>query len=140
MGKILVRALGVLALTVTSLALASTVEATALTGVITGKVVECGPGPIVASPPSPRPHATPATVELIRNGRPVARKSVVFGASTPWVGSFAFRVHAGRYEVITSYRGSARWVNLRPGENVVVSFGAFACPMQLQSSTTSSAT
>jgi hypothetical protein len=97
------------------------------TGTISGKVVECPPGPIVASPNKPTPK--PATVELIHDSQTYMSQSINFPANLPWSGTFSFKVPAGRYDVISTYQGRSRWVTVRPGRRSLVSFGEFACPL-----------
>lgn len=97
--------------------------------VITGKVMECGPGPIVASPPAPQPLPKPASVILMHEGNRYARESIKFPKSPPWSGSFSFNVPAGRYEVISTYFERERWVNVRSGSRTVVTFAPIACPL-----------
>jgi hypothetical protein len=99
------------------------------TAVITGKVMECGPGPVVLAPPAPQPLPKPASVILMHNGHRYARESINFPKALPWWGSFSFSVPAGRYEVISTYYERARWVNVSSGSRTVVSFAPFACPL-----------
>src|SRR5271155_3839265 len=98
-------------------------------GVITGRVFECGPGPIIVSPSSLVPEPTPVLVRLLYDDRIVAVKELLMSSQMPWSGTFRFSVPAGTYEVSSSYRNIGRWVTVRPGSHVVVSFGVFACPM-----------
>jgi hypothetical protein len=97
--------------------------------VITGSVLECGPGPIVQSPPAPQPSPKPATVTVMHDGRRYARETVRFPSSPPWSGSFSFNVAPGRYEVISTYYERTRWVSVKAGSRAVVSFSPFACPL-----------
>jgi hypothetical protein len=99
-------------------------------GVVTGKVFECGPGPIVASP-APRP--IPAHVTLQRDGTIIEVAPISFTPSPPWSGPFSFSLSPGRYEVISSYLHQVAWVRVRSGVTSVVHFGPFACPMQMAS-------
>jgi hypothetical protein len=101
----------------------------ARSAVITGTVMECGPGPIVQSPPAPQPEPRPASVTLMRDGHRYAHESISFPRSPPWSGSFSFNVAAGRYEVLSTYFGRTRWVNVKANSRTVVSFGPFACPL-----------
>ena len=98
------------------------------TGVITGTVMECGPGPIVASPGEPSPSPKPVSVVLIHDKHAFESEPIKFPQTLPWIGSFFFNVPAGRYEVVSTYQGHVRWVKVRPGSRNVVSFGLFACP------------
>jgi hypothetical protein len=97
------------------------------TGTISGKVVECPPGPVVASTNKPTPK--PATVELIHDSQTYMSQSINFPANLPWSGTFSFKVPAGRYDVVSTYQGRNRWVTVRPGRRSLVSFGVFACPL-----------
>ncbi|MGD0054595.1 MAG: hypothetical protein ABSC34_04060 [Acidimicrobiales bacterium] len=99
------------------------------TGVISGHVDECGPGPIPVTPTNHPPAPQPVVVTVRHGERTVAYEQVVMTTSLPWTGTFSFNVPAGRYEVISSYREVARWVHVRPGARTLVSFGLFACPM-----------
>ncbi|HUY16891.1 MAG TPA: hypothetical protein VMV11_04930 [Acidimicrobiales bacterium] len=103
--------------------------AAARSGVITGYVMECGPGPVVQSPPAPQPLPRPASVTLMHDGHRYARESISFPRSPPWWGSFSFSVAAGRYEVLSTYFARTRWVNVKPNSRTAVSFGLFACPL-----------
>jgi hypothetical protein len=98
-------------------------------GVITGRVIECGPGPIIVSPSSLVPEPTPVLVRVLHDDRTVAFKELQMTQRMPWSGTFRFSVPAGTYEVTSSYRNVGRWVTVRPGSHNVVSFGLFACPM-----------
>jgi hypothetical protein len=98
-------------------------------GVITGKVVECGPGPIVSAPNFPAPLATPASVILVHDRVAFASQAIAFPSRLPWTGTFSFTVPAGRYEVISTYHGDTRWVIVRPHHTSVVTFALFACPL-----------
>jgi hypothetical protein len=98
-------------------------------GVITGRVIECGPGPIIVSPSSLVPQPTPVLVRVIHDDRTVAFRELQMSQRMPWSGTFRFSLPAGTYEVTSSYRNVARWVKVRPGSHDVVSFGVFACPM-----------
>ncbi|MFZ0767656.1 MAG: hypothetical protein WAM64_00380 [Acidimicrobiales bacterium] len=98
-------------------------------GVITGKVVECRPGPIVAAPDYPAPSPTPASVILVHDRVAYASQAIAFSTRLPWSGTFSFTVPAGRYEVISTYQGDVRWVVVRPHDTSIVTFGFFACPL-----------
>jgi hypothetical protein len=98
-------------------------------GVITGRVMECAPGPIIASPPAPEPKAHRDIVSLYRSGTLYQRASVAFPARLPWTGTFTFSVPPARYEVVSSYQDRTSWVNLAAGARDVVIFRTFACPM-----------
>jgi hypothetical protein len=99
------------------------------TGVITGKVMECGPGPIVVTPPAPQPLPKPASVILMHDGNRYALESIKFPKLLPWSGSFLFNVPAGRYKVLSTYFERVRWVNVKPGSRTVVTFAPIACPL-----------
>ena len=103
--------------------------ASAGNGVISGRVDECGPGPIVITPTNNTPTPQPVVVRVLRGEHVVAYEDVSMAQHLPWTGTFWFDVPAGTYEVTSSYRGVARLVRLRAGGHVVVSFGLFACPM-----------
>lgn len=98
------------------------------TGVITGHVSECGPGPIVA-PPAPTPTPAPITVRVEHANQVVAIEVVKLTHFVPRDGTFHFVVPAGTYEVLSSYRSQDRWVKVQAGGRSVVTFGLFACPM-----------
>jgi hypothetical protein len=98
-------------------------------GVITGRVDECGPGPIIITPSTLVPTAKPVLVRVLHDERTFASEEVRFTSKMPWTGTFRFSVPAGTYEVVSSYRNVGRWVNVRPGSHNVVSFGVIACPM-----------
>jgi hypothetical protein len=98
-------------------------------GVITGRVMECAPGPVVASPPAPEPKPQPLTVTLYRDGALYQAKRVALPEHSPWDGRFSFSVPAARYEVVSSYQHRERWVNLSAGGRDVVNFNTFACPL-----------
>jgi hypothetical protein len=119
-----------LALLISAAALAlnvTTASAFDATGVITGKVLECGPGPVVVAPGAPIPTAVPEKVVLIHRGHTYESQSIVFPKKGPWVGSFSFTVPPGKYEVISTYTGPVRWVTVKAGGRYVVKFGIFAC-------------
>lgn len=99
------------------------------TAVIVGTVMECGPGPIVVSPPAPQPLPKPASVILLHDGHTVAREAIRFPTSLPWSGSFSFHVPAGRYEVLYTYFTRTRWVSVKSGGHVMVTFAPIACPL-----------
>lgn len=107
---------------------ATTASASDATGVITGKVLECGPGPVVVTPGAPIPTAIPEKVVLIHRGHTYESQSIVFPKKGPWIGSFSFTVPPGKYEVISTYWGPVRWVTVKAGGRYVVRFGVFACP------------
>lgn len=98
------------------------------TGIITGRVSECGPGPIVG-PPTPLPTPAPITVRVEHNSEVVATEVVTMKNGPARGGSFRFVVPVGTYEVLSSYRSQDRWVEVHAGGHSVVSFGLFACPM-----------
>jgi hypothetical protein len=98
------------------------------TGIITGRVTECGPGPIVA-PPTPLPTPPPITVKVEHDDQVVATEAVKILNVAPRGGTFRFVVPVGTYEVLSSYRSQDRWVQVRAGGHSVVTFGLFACPM-----------
>lgn len=97
-------------------------------GIIAGRVSECGPGPIVASPDPTVPTPKPISVRVERDGQTIVVQSVKLPVTEPWTGTFRFSVPAGKYEVISSYRGVGRWVSVRPGVRSVVVFPLVACP------------
>lgn len=92
--------------------------------VIMGDVAECGPGPVVP-PPS---VATRAMVVLLCRNRTYEGQAIVFPKDIPWIGRFKFEVASGKYTVISSYRGTERWVTVKAGGRRVVGFGVVACP------------
>ena len=54
-------------------------------GIIAGRVMECAPGPVVASPPAPEPKSQPLVVTLYRNGAVVSNQAeVVLPQHVPW--------------------------------------------------------
>lgn len=110
------------------LAQAAPASASARTGIITGHVSECGPGPIVAAP-APLPTPPLITVKLERGDQVVAVQVVKIAHVVPRDGTFRFVVPAGTYEVLSSYRSQDRWVKVQAGGHSVVTFGLFACPM-----------
>jgi hypothetical protein len=97
------------------------------TGVITGKLLECGPGPILVIPGAPAPTAVPEKVVLIHRGRTYESHSIVFPKKGTWIGSFSFTAPPGKYEVISSYTGPVRWVTVKAGGRYVVAFGLVVC-------------
>ena len=105
--------------------LADTASATSTpaTGVITGKVRECGPGPVVP----PQTAAIPAMVVLIHRGRTYESQSIAFPKALPWTGTFSFNVRSGTYQVVSSYQGDVRTVTVKAGSHHVVSFGIIGC-------------
>ena len=105
----------------------TTSSATDATGVITGTVLECGPGPVVVTPGAPTPTAIPEKVVLIHRGHTFESQSIRFPRKVPWVGSFSFTVPPGKYEVISTYTGPVRWVTVKAGGRYVVGFGLIAC-------------
>lgn len=107
---------------------AAPASASTRTGIITGRVSECGPGPIVA-PPAPLPTPLPITVKVERGDQVVALEVVKMSDVTARRGAFRFVVPAGTYEVLSSYRSQERWVKVQAGGLSVVAFGVFACPM-----------
>jgi hypothetical protein len=98
-------------------------------GVITGRVMECAPGPVVASPPAPAPKPQPLVVTLYRNGVVYSTKQVPLPAHVPWSGTFTFSVPPARYEIVSSYQHRERWVDLSAGARAVVNFITMACPL-----------
>jgi hypothetical protein len=98
-------------------------------GVITGRVMECAPGPVVASPPAPEPKPQPLVVTLYRNGVVYSTKHVALPQHLPWDGAFTFNVPPARYEVVSSYQHRDRWVNVAAGAHEVVIFPTGACPL-----------
>jgi hypothetical protein len=98
-------------------------------GVITGRVMECAPGPVVASPPAPEPKPQPLTVSLYRNGTLFQSKHVPLPVRLPWTGSFTFNVPPARYEVVSSYEHRTHWVDLVAGAREVVNFTTLVCPL-----------
>jgi hypothetical protein len=110
------------------LAQGSPASASARMGIITGRVSECGPGPIVA-PPAPTPTLPPITVTVEHGDQVVAVEVVKIAHAVPRDGTFRFVVPAGTYEVLSSYRSQDRWVKVQAGGHSIVSFGLFACPM-----------
>jgi hypothetical protein len=103
--------------------------ATSNVGLITGRVSECGPGPVVASPDPSLPTPKPMSVRVERNGRVIATESIKLPQREPWSGSFRFSVPAGKYEVVSTYRGVGQWVVVHAGGHSVVVFPIVACPM-----------
>jgi len=116
------------ALTLTSGPFVSGAGATTKEGVISGRVSECGPGPIVASPDPTSNGPKPLLVKVVRDGRTYASEIVTPTRVVPWTGAFSFMVPAGRYQVISSNRGVSQWVRVRAGERSVVTFPLVACP------------
>jgi hypothetical protein len=98
-------------------------------GIITGRVMECAPGPVVASPPAPEPKPQPLVVTVYRNGEVYSTKHVALPEHLPWNGTFTFSVPPARYEVVSSYQHRERWVDLSAGSREVVNFNTFACPL-----------
>jgi hypothetical protein len=98
-------------------------------GIITGRVMECAPGPVVASPPAPEPKPQPVVVRLYRNGVVYQSKRVALPVRLPWDGTFTFNVPPARYEVVSSYQHRDQWVDLSAGARDVVNFNTFACPL-----------
>ncbi len=98
-------------------------------GTITGRIMECAPGPVVASPPAPEPMPHPETVTLYRDGAVYQSKRVALPVHLPWDGTFTFIVPPARYEIVSSYQHRVQWVNLAAGAHDVVNFNTFACPM-----------
>lgn len=115
-----------LGVTLMALSLAPASAASAKTGEITGRVSECGPGPIVASPDPVSPH--PIAVRLMHEGTLFRSENITLPQQMPWIGTFLFNVPAGRYEVVKTYQTQARWVTVSAGAKSVVTFGLVACP------------
>jgi hypothetical protein len=108
---------------------AGVASAQGASGIITGRVMECAPGPVVASPPAPEPKPQPLVVTLYRNGAVYSTKRVALPEHLPWSGTFTFSVPPARYEVVSSYQHRERWVDLSAGAREVVNFNTFACPL-----------
>lgn len=98
-------------------------------GMITGRVMECAPGPVVASPPAPEPKPQSLVATLYRNGMVYSTKHVALPEHLPWSGTFTFSVPPARYEVVSSYQHRERRVDVSAGSRVIVNFNTFACPM-----------
>lgn len=98
-------------------------------GIITGRVMECAPGPVIASPPAPEPKPQPVVVTLYRAGAVYQTKRVALPVRLPWNGTFTFNVPPARYEVVSSYQHRDQWVDLSAGARDVVNFNTFACPL-----------
>ncbi len=98
------------------------------TGVITGRVVECDPVPVVSAPGFPAPTPTPSSVILVRRHVAYASEVISLPAKEPWIGAFSFTVPAGRYEIISTYQGYIRWVSVRPDSSTDVTLGSLICP------------
>lgn len=99
-------------------------SAHAASGYIKGRVAECSPGPTI-----PRQQAAkPAMVVLLFHNLTFESESIRFPTRIPWVGVFEFKVAPGRYEVISTYAGPARWVTVISGRTFTVSFGPISCP------------
>jgi hypothetical protein len=98
------------------------------TGVITGRVIECDPLPVVAAPGFPAPTPTPSSVIVIHHHVAYASEAISFPSKEPWVGEFSFTVPAGRYEIVSTYQGYIRWVDVRPGDSTDVTLGTLICP------------
>jgi hypothetical protein len=101
---------------------------TTSSGIIFGKVLECGPGPVVVAPGQPAPTPAPEMVVLVHGNRTYMSQSIHFSKQSPWIGAFSFTVPSGTYEVISSYEGYVRWVTVTPGSRHTVGFGLVACP------------
>lgn len=126
-----VRALLVAAIVVGGVAATTAVASaeTALRGLITGRVMECAPGPVVASPPAPTPEPTPDVVTLYRDGILTERELVTMPTKLPWTGTFSFSVAPARYEIVSSYQHRVRWANVTAGSRTIVDFNTMACPL-----------
>jgi hypothetical protein len=98
-------------------------------GVISGRVMECGPGPIIVSPPTVITEPKPVVVRVLHDGLTYAIKVVLMDRPILYSGKFRFHVPAGTYEVLSSYNNLSRWVVVSAGKSVVVHFAPFACPM-----------
>lgn len=116
------------ALALTGATVLSAGAASSGTGIVTGRVAECGPGPIVATPGFPTPTPTPSAVILVHHHVAYATQTIVFPLKQPWVGSFSFTVPAGHYEVISTYEGDVRRIVVKAGSTSVVDLGSSVCP------------
>jgi hypothetical protein len=67
------------------------------TGVISGHVDECGPGPIPVTPTNHPPAPQPVVVTVRHGERTVAYEQVVMTTSLPWTGTFSFNVPVGEH-------------------------------------------
>lgn len=97
------------------------------TGVITGRLIECDPAPVVTVPGFPAPAPTPSSVILVHHHVAYASQAISFPAKEPWVGEFSFTVPAGRYELVSTYQGYIRRVFVRPGSSTDVTLGSLIC-------------
>ena len=127
-----VRAMSLLALSALSalsLSWASSAGALQPNGTVTGKLFQCGPGPVVSVPGQPAPTPTSVSVALVRNQRTWAAQLVGFSKKT-WSGSFSLSAPAGRYEVVAAIPSyPVRWVTITSGAHTVVRFGRIACAL-----------
>jgi hypothetical protein len=98
------------------------------TGVITGRVIECDPAPVVVVPGFPAPTPTPSSVILVHHHVAYASQAISFPAKEPWVGDFSFTVPVGHYEIISTYQGYIHWVHVRAGSSTDVTLGEEICP------------
>jgi hypothetical protein len=98
------------------------------TGVITGRVIECDPAPVVVVPGFPAPSPTPSSVILIHHHVAYATQAISFSAKEPWEGDFSFTVPPGHYEIVSTYQGYIHWVVVRPGSSTDVTLGTAICP------------
>jgi hypothetical protein len=98
------------------------------TGVITGRLVECDLVLAVVVPGYRAPTSTPLSVILVHRRVAYALQAISFPTKPPWVGEFSFTVPDGRYEVISTYQGYIRWVDVRSGSSADVTLGSLLCP------------
>jgi hypothetical protein len=98
------------------------------TGVITGRVIECDPAPVVVVPGFPAPTATPSSVILVHHHVAYASQALSFPAKEPWVGDFSFTVPVGHYEIISTYQGYIQRIVVRPDSSTDVTLGSAICP------------
>jgi hypothetical protein len=115
------------ALSVLTLSWATSAGAVQPNGTVTGKLFQCGPGPVASVPGQPAPKPSPVSIALVRNQRTWAAQLVAFSKKT-WSGSFSLSAPAGRYEVVVAIPAyPVRWVTIKSGAHKVVSFGVIAC-------------
>lgn len=92
-------------------------------GVISGKLVECGPG---AKLPR-QTAASPAMVILTSQDRTYSSELIAFSKTLPWTGSFTFTVRPGEYNVISSLQGMVKSVSVKSNSRHLVNFGLPIC-------------